>query len=64
MYLLYTPSVMDDADLEVRYHYGGECTFFIKGNNVFTENSISNFAVLLDPRMFCSQQWYKQFPFN
>ena len=31
--------------------YGGECTFLIKGSNVFTKNSIGNLVVLLDPRM-------------
>ena len=31
--------------------------FSIKGNNVFTSNSIGNFAVLLDPRMMFLFIW-------
>ena len=40
--------------------YGGERTFFIKGNNVFTKHSIGNFAVLLDPRMNSALYWFKK----
>ena len=52
-------SLYSGADQEVRHSITEESVFFIKGNNVFTINSISNFAVLLDPRMLLSGHLFK-----
>ena len=40
------------VDVEVRHSNTGESVFFIKGSNAFNKNSIGNFAVSLDPRIW------------